>query len=427
MKFGKLFEVVKGFLSVYYKQSLIGLAAAAVTATAVTGTVIAVNSNSSKVVAEETSEATMETEEITENEETTEETLEETTEVAADTEIATEDTTVTDEKIRDMIESGTIEVIPIEELEVAANDTSNKDEVMGGGNVDLVDNSDEVTTTQPTTQAQTSETTQSQETTNQATTNSETTNTTSQETSSSQQETTTQAPTTTAAAITQASAEYSTVVKGIDVSKWQGSIDWNQVKASGISFVMIKCGGRYTGNGGLYEDSYFRQNIQGALNAGLKVGIYFFSQATTVTEAYEEASLCVDLIKDYNITYPVAFDWESASGYRVASANLSTTALTEICETFADTVKSYGYTPMIYFNRTDWRSAVNTSVLTSKYKVWLATYYTAYYYTSTDWQYGNSRPYYSDIPYCMWQYGVTNVVPGISGYVDMDLALFDYN
>ena len=421
MKFSKLLELVKGFLSVYYKQSLIGLACVATAAT-VTGTVIAINSNNSKVVAEENVESTQSIEDSETDETTTQETLEETTEVAADTEVATEDTTVTDEKIRDMIESGTIEVIPIEELEVAANDTSKKDEVMGGGNIDLVDNSEEIAaqTQAQTTQAQTSEATQSQETTNQETT-------TSQETSSSQQETTTQAPTTTEAATTQASTEYSTVVKGIDVSKWQGSIDWNQVKNSGITFVMIKCGGRYTGDGGLYEDSYFRQNIQGAINAGLKVGIYFFSQATTVTEAYEEASLCVDLIKDYNITYPVAFDWESASGYRVASANLSTTALTEICETFADTVKSYGYTPMIYFNRTDWRSAVNTSVLTSKYKVWLATYYTAYYYTSTDWQYGNSRPSYPDIPYCMWQYGVTNVVPGISGYVDMDLALFDYN
>ena len=421
MKFSKLLELVKGFLSVYYKQSLIGLACVATAAT-VTGTVIAINSNNSKVVAEENVESTQSIEDSETDETTTQETLEETTEVAADTEVATEDTTVTDEKIRDMIESGTIEVIPIEELEVAANDTSNKDEVMGGGNIDLVDNSEEIAaqTQAQTTQAQTSEATQSQETTNQETT-------TSQETSSSQQETTTQAPTTTEAATTQASTEYSTVVKGIDVSKWQGSIDWNQVKNSGITFVMIKCGGRYTGDGGLYEDSYFRQNIQGAINAGLKVGIYFFSQATTVTEAYEEASLCVDLIKDYNITYPVAFDWESASGYRVASANLSTTALTEICETFADTVKSYGYTPMIYFNRTDWRSAVNTSVLTSKYKVWLATYYTAYYYTSTDWQYGNSTPSYPDIPYCMWQYGVTNVVPGISGYVDMDLALFDYN
>lgn len=420
MKFSKLLELVKGFLSVYYKQSLIGLACVATAAT-VTGTVIAINSNNSKVVAEENVESTQSIEDSETDETTTQETLEETTEVAADTEIATEDTTVTDEKIRDMIESGTIEVIPIEELEVAANDTSKKDEVMGGGNIDLVDNSEEIAaqTQAQTTQAQTSEATQSQETTNQETT--------SQETSSSQQETTTQAPTTTEAATTQAPTEYSTVVKGIDVSKWQGSIDWNQVKNSGITFVMIKCGGRYTGDGGLYEDSYFRQNIQGALNAGLKVGIYFFSQATTVTEAYEEASLCVDLIKDYNITYPVAFDWESASGYRVASANLSTTALTEICETFADTVKSYGYTPMIYFNRTDWQNAVNTSVLTSKYKVWLATYYTAYYYTSTDWQYGNSRPYYSDIPYCMWQYGVTNVVNGISGYVDMDLALFDYN
>ena len=421
MKFSKLLELVKGFLSVYYKQSLIGLACVATAAT-VTGTVIAINSNNSKVVAEENVESTQSIEDSETDETTTQETLEETTEVAADTEVATEDTTVTDEKIRDMIESGTIEVIPIEELEVAANDTSNKDEVMGGGNIDLVDNSEEIAaqTQAQTTQAQTSEATQSQETTNQETT-------TSQETSSSQQETTTQAPTTTEAATTQASTEYSTVVKGIDVSKWQGSIDWNQVKNSGITFVMIKCGGRYTGDGGLYEDSYFRQNIQGAINAGLKVGIYFFSQATTVTEAYEEASLCVDLINDYNITYPVAFDWESASGYRVASANLSTTALTEICETFADTVKSYGYTPMIYFNRTDWRSAVNTSVLTSKYKVWLATYYTAYYYTSTDWQYGNSTPSYPDIPYCMWQYGVTNVVPGISGYVDMDLALFDYN
>ena len=256
-------------------------------------------------------------------------------------------------------------------------------------------------------------------------TNQETT--TSQETSSSQQETTTQAPTTTEAATTPTRTEYATIVNGIDVSKWQGSIDWNQVKASGISFVIIKCGGRSIGDGGLYEDSCFRQNIQGALNAGLKVGVYFFSQATSVTEAYEEASLCIDLIKDYNITYPVAFDWESASGYRVASANLSTTALTEICETFADTVKSYGYTPMIYFNRNDWRNAVNTSVLTSKYKVWLATYLYKYQNTDATWQQGDSLLSYSDIPYCMWQYKSTGRVAGISGNVDMDIALFDYN
>lgn len=222
--------------------------------------------------------------------------------------------------------------------------------------------------------------------------------------------------------------ETSGIVKGIDVSKWQGDINWSQVAASGVKFAIIKCAGRSTSaEGGLYEDSKFEKNIQGAIANGIQVGVYFFSQALTVEEAFEEASMTVQLISKYQITYPVAFDWESASGYRVASANLSTTALTEICETFADTVKSYGYTPMIYFNRTDWRSAVNTSVLTSKYKVWLATYYTAYYYTSTDWQYGNSRPSYPDIPYCMWQYGVTNVVPGISGYVDMDLALFDYN
>ncbi|MCR5515359.1 MAG: glycoside hydrolase family 25 protein [Lachnospira sp.] len=220
--------------------------------------------------------------------------------------------------------------------------------------------------------------------------------------------------------------ETSGIVKGIDVSKWQGDINWSQVAASGVKFAIIKCAGRSTASeGSLYEDSKFEKNIQGAIANGIQVGVYFFSQALTVEEAYEEASMTVQLIRKYQITYPVAFDWESASGYRV-EGRLNRQQLTDICNTFASVVSSYGYTPMIYFNRSDWRNAVNTSELTSKYKTWLATYFNAYYYTSTAWDYGNSVPEYPDIPYDIWQYGVTDTVPGINGWCDMDIAFFSY-
>jgi GH25 family lysozyme M1 (1,4-beta-N-acetylmuramidase) len=220
--------------------------------------------------------------------------------------------------------------------------------------------------------------------------------------------------------------ETSGIVKGIDVSKWQGDINWSQVAASGVKFAIIKCAGRSTSDeGGLYEDSKFEKNIQGAIANGIQVGVYFFSQALTVEEAFEEASMTVQLISKYQITYPVAFDWESASGYRV-SGKLGRQQLTDICNTFASVVSSYGYTPMIYFNRNDWRNAVNTSELTSKYKTWLATYFSDYYYTSTAWDYGNSVPEYPDIPYDIWQYGVTDTVPGINGWCDMDIAFFSY-
>ena len=220
--------------------------------------------------------------------------------------------------------------------------------------------------------------------------------------------------------------EYSGIVKGIDVSKWQGDIDWSQVAASGVKFAIIKCAGRSTASeGSLYEDPKFEQNIQGAIANGIQVGVYFFSQALSVEEAYQEASMTIQLISKYQITYPVCFDWESADGYRVAN-RLDRQQLTDICNTFAGVVASYGYTPMIYFNRSDWRGAVNTAELTSKYKTWLAVYFKEYYYTSNAWDYGNSVPEYPDIPYDVWQYGVTDTVPGINGWCDMDIAFFSY-
>ena len=89
---------------------------------------------------------------------------------------------------------------------------------------------------------------------------------------------------------------------GIDVSRWQGDIDWSKVAADGITFAMIKCGG---GDDGLYEDRKFKQNIQGALANGIQVGIYFYSGATDAKTAYDEASFCINLIKDYQITYQI--------------------------------------------------------------------------------------------------------------------------
>ena len=159
-------------------------------------------------------------------------------------------------------------------------------------------------------------------------------------------------------------------VNGIDVSHWQndaGGIDWGAVADAGYKFAMIKVAGRSIGDdGNLYEDNYFRYNIEQATANGIKVGVYFFSQALSVQEAYEEASYTLNLIKDYNITYPVAFDWETSSGYRTCD-RLNKDELTSICEAFCDTVKSHGYQPMIYMSKNDWVNKVHTNKLTSKY------------------------------------------------------------
>ena len=217
---------------------------------------------------------------------------------------------------------------------------------------------------------------------------------------------------------------------GIDVSHYQSDkkkIDWAKVKASGMDFVIIKCGGRSTGSDGtLYTDKAFEKNIEGALANGLQVGIYFFSQAINTKEAAAEAEYCINLIKKYNIIYPVAFDWESAKGYRVAKYKISKSALTSICTTFADKIADAGYTPMIYFCRNDWYNIVDAKTLTSKYKVWLAMYYKKNYYTSKRWTAKEPGPDFK-YKYDMWQYGVTNTVDGIEGYVDMDVSKFSYH
>ena len=194
---------------------------------------------------------------------------------------------------------------------------------------------------------------------------------------------------------------------GIDVSKWNGKIDWNAVKNSGISYVIIRSGYRGSSEGKLIVDPRFGENIQGATAAGLKVGVYFYSQAINEIEAVEEASMVLDQIKNYKISYPVFLDVE-ASGGRGDNADKATR--TAVCKAFCQTVQNAGYTAGVYSNKNWLETRLDASAL-SAYKIWLAQYAAAPTYGGR---------------YDLWQYRSTGSVSGISGNVDMNISYLGY-
>lgn len=196
---------------------------------------------------------------------------------------------------------------------------------------------------------------------------------------------------------------------GIDVSKYQGNIDWVKVRDAGVKFVFIRCGYRGYGTGALVVDPYFYQNIQGATAAGLKVGVYFFSQAITTEEAVEEASLCISLVKGYNLAYPIAFDTEN-TGFNGRADGLSTNHRTQIAVAFCETVRSAGYTPCVYASKSWFMYQLTASSL-NNYKIWLAHYTNQTNYTGK---------------YDIWQYSSTGSVNGIKGNVDMNFSYMGY-
>lgn len=197
------------------------------------------------------------------------------------------------------------------------------------------------------------------------------------------------------------------IVNGIDVSYHNGNIDWAAVKASGVEYAIIRVGYRGLSNGNLYDDSMYRTNIQGALNAGLKVGVYIFSQATTQAEAEEEANYVLNRISGYNITLPVVIDYEYGANHtgRLAAANLDIDTATAVVNAFCVRVQSAGYTPMIYANRNMLQSSIRGEVLDDYYKIWVASYATQNVYAGD---------------YYAWQYSSRGFVNGINGYVDCD-------
>ena len=196
---------------------------------------------------------------------------------------------------------------------------------------------------------------------------------------------------------------------GCDVSQFNGNINFGQMKAAGASFVIIRVGARNTVTGALTEDKYYARNIQNALNAGLRVGVYVFSQAITPQEAIEEADFLVSRIYKYNITLPVVIDYEYKNGTgRLHDANLSRETATSVVNTFCDRVEASGYTGMVYANRNMLLGKLNAGAITGSHRVWLAHYTDATNYTGyfDFWQYTSraSGP----------QYGCS------SSYVDMD-------
>ena len=197
-------------------------------------------------------------------------------------------------------------------------------------------------------------------------------------------------------------------ITGIDVSSWQKVIDWEQVKASGVEFAMIRLGYRGYEQGVLSMDKYAIANLDGAIAAGLDVGVYFFSQALTPQEAEEEAYYVVENLKPYqaHITMPVVYDWEHVSDADARSADMrDPDILTDCTLAFLQTVEAAGYRPMVYFNRTQSWKYLNLEELTD-YEFWLAAY--------------TQR---MDFPYKikMWQYTNKGSVPGIEGNCDINI------
>ena len=171
------------------------------------------------------------------------------------------------------------------------------------------------------------------------------------------------------------------IYNGIDVSTWNKQIDWNAVKASGIDFAFIKVGGRGWGSAGtLYHDSRALENLKGAKAAGIKIGVYFFSQAITEKEAAEEAQYTINYLHTYGIAIdlPIAMDFEYASdsptGGRLKTANLTREQATNVCLAFCSYVATRGYTPMVYANKSMLTDDLNASAISSKYPIWLANY-----------------------------------------------------
>lgn len=195
---------------------------------------------------------------------------------------------------------------------------------------------------------------------------------------------------------------------GIDVSKWNGNINWSGVANSGVSYVIIRCGYRGATSGSLIEDVKFKTNIQGATNAGLKVGVYFFSQAMTEGEAVEEASMCLSLVSGYKISYPIFIDLEATSGGR--ANNISAADRTKVALAFCKTITNAGYKAGVYANKTWLTSKMDVNSLNG-YAIWLAQY--------------ASQPTYTG-KYDLWQYSSTGKINGISGDVDLNISYLGY-
>ena len=191
---------------------------------------------------------------------------------------------------------------------------------------------------------------------------------------------------------------------GIDVSKWQGKIDFNKVKEAGASFVMIRVGSQNGVNGEYVIDPYFETNVSSAIKSGLKVGVYFYSYADSKKEAKKQANWVIEKIKKYKVTLPVAFDWECYSSFN--EMDISLFELNEIADSFLKEVEKNGYEVMLYGSK----NYLNSVWKYNKNDVWLA-----HYSENTDYQ--------ND--FVMWQLCQNGVIDGVDKMVDINVLYHD--
>lgn len=208
---------------------------------------------------------------------------------------------------------------------------------------------------------------------------------------------------------------------GIDVSKYQGTINWTKVKASGVDFAMIRVGYRAKSTGEIFEDPTARYNMQEAQAAGVMIGAYFFSSAVTKEEAKEEAAFTKDIIAKYKITYPVAFNCEDFQSPDSRQYGLDGETRTGLACAFLDEISAAGYTPMFYASKgeLDGNAQWNTQTLAGRYKIWVAQYPEKPYPETAASAYSGTHD--------MWQYTSQGIVDGISRKTDVNIAYFGYS
>ena len=199
---------------------------------------------------------------------------------------------------------------------------------------------------------------------------------------------------------------------GIDVSHFQGDIDFNKVKNDGIDFVFVRLGYRGYGQTGILgKDDKALENVKKAKAAGLKVGAYFYSQAISEAEAKEEADYAVQILEGEKLDYPLVFDWENDSEVGMRTDNVTKDELTLYTKAFCNEIEALGYKPMIYMNRKEGYMRFDLAKLTD-YPIWFAQLS------------GDYPDFYYDFD--IWQYTTTGKVDGIEGNVDLDLCFLDY-
>lgn len=198
--------------------------------------------------------------------------------------------------------------------------------------------------------------------------------------------------------------------KGIDVSKYQGKIDWAKVASDDVEYAFIRTGVRGSTEGKLMKDENFTDNIEGALDNGIEAGVYFFTQAVTEEEAIEEAEFVLDAIEPYDITYPVVLDLEEVTSANARTAEMTKEDYTRNCIAFCETVKAAGYTPMIYGNLKTFMIMLDLEQL-EDYEKWFAYY---------------NAPVYFPYEFSIWQYSSEGSVKGIEDDVDLNVCMKNF-